>query len=104
MAKIEGIETADRVPTSSAQLVVGEATAALPLSGVIDFAAEQGRLEKELARTDTEITRIDNKLANENFVARAPEDVVEAEREKRAVYAADRERLNAALRRLKDGA
>jgi valyl-tRNA synthetase len=84
--------------------VVGEATAALPLAGIIDFAAEEARLEKEIARVEGEITRIDKKLANENFVARAPEEVVEAEREKRAAYAADGERLHAALNRVKNAA
>ena len=81
-----------------AQFVVGGATFALPLAGIIDFAAEEARLEKEIARIADEIGRIDKKLANANFVARAPEEVVEAEREKRAAYAADGERLAAALK------
>jgi valyl-tRNA synthetase len=102
MARVTGIEVADRVPPSSAQLVVGEATAALPLAGIIDFAAERARLEKEIARAEGEVGRIDRKLANDNFVARAPEEVVDAERDKRAAYVADLERLHAALRRLKD--
>ena len=66
--------------------------------------AEKARLEKEIARTAGEIRRIDKKLANESFVARAPEEVVEAEREKRAAYAADGERLKAALERVKEAA
>ncbi|MBA3518707.1 MAG: hypothetical protein H0T75_13955, partial [Rhizobiales bacterium] len=76
--------------------------AALPLAGIVDFEAEQARLEKEIARIEVETARIDKKLANEGFVARAPEDVVEAEREKRAAYAEDGERLKAALKRLQD--
>ena len=83
---------------------MGGATVALPLAGIIDFAAERARLEKEIARVEGEIARIDKKLANENFVARAPEEVVEAEREKRAAYAADGERLAAALKRVKEAA
>ena len=55
----------------------------LPLKGVIDFAAEQARLEKEMARVQSDIARIDAKLGNADFVARAPEEVVEGEREKR---------------------
>ena len=66
--------------------------------------AEKARLEKEIARVEGEIGRIDKKLANENFVARAPEEVVEAEREKRAAYAADGERLAAALKRVREAA
>jgi valyl-tRNA synthetase len=104
MARIDGIESAEKAPKGSAQIVVGGATVALPLAGIIDFAAERARLEKEIGRVEGEISRIDKKLANENFVARAPEEVVEAEREKRAAYAADRERLATALKRVKEAA
>jgi valyl-tRNA synthetase len=102
MARVEAISQADRAPRGAAQIVVGGATAALPLAGIIDLAAERARLEKEIARTDGEIARIDKKLANESFVARAPEEVVEQEREKRAAYIADRERLLAALKRVEE--
>ena len=98
----KAIERADAAPNGSAQIVVGGATFALPLAGIIDFTAEEARLEKEIARIQGEIGRIDKKLANEKFVARAPEEVVEAEREKRAAYAADGERLAAALKRVKE--
>jgi valyl-tRNA synthetase len=89
------------VPRGSAQIVVAGLTAALPLHDIVDFAAERARLEKEIARVKGEIARIDKKLANAQFVERAPEDVVETEREKRAAYAADGERLSAALQRVK---
>jgi valyl-tRNA synthetase len=101
LARIDGLLRGEEVPVGSAQIVVGGATFALPLAGVIDFSAEKARLEKEIGRVEDEIGRIDKKLANEKFVARAPEDVVEAEREKRAAYAADGERLAAALKRVK---
>jgi valyl-tRNA synthetase len=104
MARIDAIENADRAPRGSAQIVASGVTFALPLAGVIDFAAEEARLSKEIARLEGEIDRIDKKLANESFVARAPEEVVEAEREKRALYATDGERLVAALKRVKDAA
>ena len=104
LARVEGIERGLRAPNGSAQIVVGGATFALPLAGVVDFSAEKARLEKEIQRIQGEIGRIDKKLANESFVARAPEDVVEAEREKRAAYAADGERLSAALQRVKEAA
>ena len=57
--------------------------AALPLKGVIDLAAERARLDKELAKADADIKRVDAKLSNEKFIANAPEDVVEGEKEKR---------------------
>ena len=104
LARIEVIERAQRAPNAAVQIVVGGATFALPLAGIVDFAAEKARLEKEIARVQGEIGRIDKKLANENFVARAPEEVVEAEREKRAAYAVDGERLAAALKRVKEAA
>ena len=100
LARVDGVDTASSAPQGSAQIVVGGATLALPLAGIIDFTAEEARLEKELSRTQEEIGRIDKKLSNEKFVAKAPEDVVEAEREKRAAYAADAERLRAALGRI----
>ncbi|MDQ0327053.1 valyl-tRNA synthetase [Rhodopseudomonas julia] len=102
LARVDAISTAPDVPKNAAQFLVGEATCALPLEGVIDFDAERSRLEKEISKVDGEIARLDKKLSNEKFVARAPEEVVAAEREKRAEYVADRERLAAALGRLSD--
>jgi valyl-tRNA synthetase len=104
LARVDGIAFAEEAPKGSAQIVVGGATFALPLAGIIDFTAEEARLKKEIARVGDEIRRIDKKLANENFVSRAPEDVVQAEREKRAAYEADGKRLAAALERLKRAA
>ena len=60
--------------------------------------------KRRLPASRARSSRIDKKLANESFVARAPEEVVEAEREKRAAYAADGERLAAALKRVKEAA
>ena len=83
------------------QLIVRGEVAALPLAGVIDFAAEQARLEKEMARVDADIARIDSKLANADFISRAPEEVVEGEREKREEAQARRVKILEALERLK---
>jgi len=102
VARISGIEFVEEPSKGAAQYLISGTLAALPLAGIVDFEAEQARLEKEIARIEVETARIDKKLANEGFVARAPEDVVEAEREKRAAYAADCERLKAALKRLQD--
>jgi valyl-tRNA synthetase len=79
-------------------------TAALPLAGVIDFAAEKARLEKEMTRVNSDIARIDAKLGNGDFLKRAPEEVVEGEREKREEAAARRAKINEALERLKGAA
>jgi valyl-tRNA synthetase len=104
LARLKSVEAADRVPAGAAQVLVGEAVAALPLAGIIDIAAERARLEKEIARIDGEIARLDKKLANEKFLAKAPPEVVEADREKRAEYASDRARLEAALKRVQEAA
>jgi len=101
LARLSSITLADGVPRGAVQLIVRGEVAALPLKGVIDFAAENARLGKELARVDADIARIDAKLNNPNFVARAAEEVVEGEREKREEAVARRLTIIEALERLK---
>ena len=83
------------------QLLVRGEVAALPLKGVIDLAAEKTRLDKELAKADADIKRVDAKLANEKFVANAPEEIVEEEKEKREAAVARKAKMLEALERLK---
>ena len=104
LARLSDIAFAARAPQGAVQLIVRGEVAALPLAGVIDFAAEKARLEKEMARVKSDIARIDAKLANADFVARAPEDVVEGEREKREEAEARRAKIDEALARLKGAA
>jgi valyl-tRNA synthetase len=104
LARLSEISFAERAPPGAVQLIVRGEVAALPLKGVIDFSAEKARLEKEMARVKSDIARIDAKLANADFVARAPEDVVEGEREKREEAEARRLKINEALDRLKGAA
>ena len=91
---------AAEIPQGSAQFVIGEAVAALPLGDVIDFAKERARLEKELKKSEEEIARFDAKLGNPGFVAKAPEEVIEEQKEKRAEAEAVAARLREALKRL----
>ncbi|HEY4404032.1 MAG TPA: valine--tRNA ligase [Xanthobacteraceae bacterium] len=100
LARLSSLDMAASPPPGSIQLVVQGEVAALQLKGVIDFDAERVRLEKELARIDAEIARIDGKLANADFVKRAPEEVVEGERERRAEAQARRHKIVEALARL----
>jgi valyl-tRNA synthetase len=100
LARLAKAATADVLPKGSAQFVLGEATVGLPLGGVIDFAKERARLEKELRRANDEISRFDAKLSNEQFVSRAPEEVLTEQREKRAEAASIAVRLKEALARL----
>jgi valyl-tRNA synthetase len=100
LARLARADIADAIPKGSAQFVVGEAVAALPLGDVIDFAKERTRLEKELQKAESEIARVDAKLNNPDFVARAPEDVIDEQKEKRAESEALAARLKEAVARL----
>jgi valyl-tRNA synthetase len=104
LARLSSLDIAASPPPGSIQLVVQGEIAALQLQGVIDFPAERARLEKELARIAAEIARIDGKLANADFIKRAPEEVVEGERERRAEAQARRQKILEALERLQGAA
>ena len=83
-----------------AETVVDGMRVVLPLADVIDIGAEKTRLAKEIEKLDGEIAKIEKKLGNDNFVSRAPEHVVEQERERREEASEARAKLNAALERL----
>jgi valyl-tRNA synthetase len=104
LARLADISFADRAPEGAVQLLVRGEIAALPLKGVIDLAAEQARLDKELAKAEADIKRVDTKLSNEKFVANAPEEIVEEEKEKREAAAARKAKILEALERLKNAA
>ena len=72
--------------------------------GIIDLAAERARLAKEMAKCDADIARVDQKLGNADFLKRAPEEVVEGEREKRDEAQARKAKLAEALERLQGAA
>ncbi|PWB79264.1 MAG: hypothetical protein C3F11_21275, partial [Methylocystaceae bacterium] len=74
--------------------------AAIPLEGVIDLSAEKARLAKETAKLEGEVKKIEAKLANADFLARAPEEVVDENRERREELLARIEKLAAAAKRL----
>jgi len=102
MARVSDISFADRAPEGAVQLLVRGEVAALPLKGVIDLAAERARLDKEIAKADADIKRVDAKLGNEKFVANAREEIVEEEKEKREAAVARKEKILEALERLKN--
>ena len=83
LARLADISFADRPPEGAVQLLVRGEVVALPLKGVIDLSAEKARLDKEIVKADADIKRVDAKLGNEKFVANAPEEIVEEEKEKR---------------------
>jgi len=86
LGRVISIEHVNEIPNSALQSVLDEAVFGLMVEGVIDMSGERERLAAEISKTEGEITRIEKKLANENFVARAPEAVVAIERAKLADY------------------
>jgi valyl-tRNA synthetase len=100
LARVDGIEAAAAAPKAALQIVVGEAAYALPVGDVIDLKAEGARLQKEIKKLTDEIAKVDAKLSNANFVSRAPEEVVEEQRDRRRQAEQTRARLSAALKRL----
>jgi valyl-tRNA synthetase len=100
LARLEKIEPDTGTARGAVQIVVPEATLVLPLAGVIDAAAERGRLNKEIGKLAGDIEKIDKKLANPGFLAKADPEVVEEQRERREEAEAARARLATALERL----
>ena len=102
LARLESVEvlTGD-MPKGAAQVVVEEATFVIPLEGLLDISAEIDRLTKEMGKHDATIGKLNGMLSNENFVARAPEEVIA----KNKALLADAEQakagVEAALDRLK---
>ncbi|MEO3987278.1 valine--tRNA ligase [Plesiomonas shigelloides] len=82
----------DKGPVSVTKLV-GQAELLIPMAGLIDKDAELARLAKEIEKVNGEVARIESKLGNEGFVARAPEAVIAKEREKLAGYAEAKRKL-----------
>ena len=100
LARLSEIGTTTEPPAQSVQLPLRGCTAALPLRGIIDFDAEKARLMKEIAKLKSEADKIEAKLGDADFVARAPDEVVEEQRERLADALGRREKLTLALRRL----
>jgi valyl-tRNA synthetase len=100
LARLSDVSFADSAPKGAVQLVVRGEVAALPLAGLIDVAAEKGRLEKEIAKVDADIKRVDAKLNNPDFMKRAKEEVIEGEKEKREEAEGRRAKIEEALERL----
>jgi valyl-tRNA synthetase len=100
LGRFSEVSFADAPPAGAVHLLVRGEIAALPLAGVIDLAAERARLEKEMAKVTGDIARVDAKLGNADFVSRAPEEVVEGEREKREEAQARKAKIVEALARV----
>jgi valyl-tRNA synthetase len=100
LLRVSELRFVDTAPEGSIPYVVEGATLALPVAEFIDLAAERARLAKEVTTLAADIDRTAKKLANADFVSRAPEEVVEENRERLADAEAAKTKLEAALVRL----
>ncbi|MDP4095671.1 valine--tRNA ligase [Paenibacillus sp. P96] len=89
------------VPEKAMAAVITGAELFLPLAGLLDIDQEITRLEKELQYLNSEVQRVEKKLANEGFVAKAPAKVIEEERAKQADYTDKRDKVIARIQELK---
>src|SRR5690625_796553 len=92
--------TSDEAPSGSVTLALEDSTANLQLADVINIEAERARLSKSLARIRKESSGLAQKLANEKFLAKAPEQVIEEQRERLAISESEAAKIEAAIKRL----
>jgi valyl-tRNA synthetase len=100
LARLSEISFAAEAPGQSVQMIVRKTLAALPLQGIVDLQAEKARLDKEIAKLTGEAGKIEAKLNSADFVARAPEEIVEENRERLTEAVSRVEKLEAARVRL----
>lgn len=104
LAKLESLtwlKAGDEAPMSATQLV-GDMKVLVPMAGLIDKDAEIARLNKEIEKLSKEISRAEGKLKNPKFVDKAPEEVVNKEKEKLTEAKAANEKLAAQLQQIQD--
>ena len=100
LARLEDIIVSDTVPTGAVSTVVGDTVVALNIADQIDVAEARKRLDKEIAQLDKDITSTEKKLGNAAFVAKAPPEIVEENRERIVDWTDRREKLKAARKSL----
>jgi len=96
MARLDETATATSQPAGSVSTLVGSSVAALHIADLIDKVEAQKRLDKEIATLDKDIAATEKKLGNADFVARAPEEIVEENRDRLKDWALRREKLKSA--------
>ncbi|MGF7162763.1 valyl-tRNA synthetase [Rhodoligotrophos appendicifer] len=100
LARLKAVAMAETMPKGAVQIVLGDAVVGLPIADVIDLKAEKSRLGKDLTKLRDEIGKINAKLGNAAFMAKAPEHVVEEQQERRTDAEALVVKTEAAIRRL----
>ena len=101
LARLERIERVEHARSDATAAIAGETTLLVPLLDLIDPAVEADRLAKEIVRLEQDLARVNAKLSNDSFVARAPVEVVEKERKRAADNADAIERIQTQLRKLR---
>jgi valyl-tRNA synthetase len=104
LARLSAITLEAAPPKGAVQIVMKDAVLALPLADIVDLSAEGERLKREIEKVKSDIEKLDAKLGDEEFTSRAPEHVVEENRERRAQASEAQKRLNEALKRLEAAA
>ena len=103
LARLESVtvlQPGEEAPESATALV-GAMKVLIPMAGLIDKEAELARLEKEIARINGDLERMRNKLANANFVDRAPQAVVQKERARLAAHETSKSKLEEQLEKIR---
>jgi valyl-tRNA synthetase len=100
LARVGELHLGEKPPRGCAVAVAAGAEVSVPITAHVDVGAEATRLRKEIGKLETELGRLDKKLSNESFVAKAPEDIVAQERAKRDAAATERDTLQRNLERI----
>ena len=100
LGRLERIEAVDQSPKNTLQLVVGTETFFLAVGDVINANQEKARLQKDIQKADNEILKLEKKLSNQNFLSKAPAEVVSENRDRLEVEISSRDKLQSALERL----
>ncbi|MBI5896239.1 MAG: class I tRNA ligase family protein, partial [Desulfobacterales bacterium] len=103
LARLEhlGIEVQGKRSPTAATAIVGDTVLLVELKGVIDFAQERQRLEKEIGKLNKDLSAINNKLNNDSFLGKAPPEVVAEVREKQTLLSDKQHKLTATLERIR---
>ena len=100
LTRLKTVAITDAAPTGSVKTLVEGASLCLNLEGLIDYAVEGKRLEKEIGKLEKEIGGLEKKLSNDSFLAKAPAEVVDEQRERLVTSGVTLEKLKDALSQL----
>lgn len=103
LARLKELQSnVDAVPAAAAKAVVDKVEIFMPLAGIIDFAEEDRRLAREIEKIGKELAQAQRKMANEDFLAKAPAEVVQKEKERLQSWTEKLTKLKAHQERIKE--